>query len=155
MGVMFWKRKTVEIPEPADLLAVSGPVKDFCVSLFESIKPSMNWEWDTRFSTHLAQISGSSSEAAQSDLGTLFKHCWDAKSINSAPPTVARVAKGMGGLRARQSLYSLDIEGVVIYCAWWPWSVGQTVSVRIGCNADCLSSVDAKTLLQDFQAWFS
>ncbi len=141
--------------EPAELLAVSGPVKEFCLSLFESTKPSMNWKWDTRFSTHLAQISSSYFEGAQTDLRTLFEHCWDAKSINSAPPTVARVAKAMGGLQARQFLYALEIEGVVIYCAWWPWGDGQSVSVRIGCNTDCLSSVDAKTLLQDFQAWFT
>ncbi|MGB2984147.1 MAG: hypothetical protein WBC63_09885 [Candidatus Bipolaricaulia bacterium] len=58
---------------------------------------------------------------------------WDSLTIGEAPEAVKKVKGLLGGLMSGQLLLlsDLNVESLV-YCAWWPWGNGQTISIRVG-----------------------
>ena len=93
----------------------------------------LDWKWDGRFGAVLAEFP---LKIEASVLGVLDQYLvsrWDSTSIADAPETVKKVKGHLGGLMAGQILLlsSPDVEPLV-YCAWWPWGSGQTISIRIG-----------------------
>jgi len=94
---------------------------------------ALEWKWDGRFGTALAEFpSGDSADA----LGALNLHLvsrWDIASIADAPEAVQALRKHLGGLMTGQLLLLSDPAAEpLVYCAWWPWGNGQRVSIRIG-----------------------
>lgn len=104
----------------------------------------LSWSWDSRFQTTLSSFKTEEqytiSELLEKHLGTP----WDNASLESAPDSIHQTLVRFGGLMSGQLFYARglrDDDGLV-FCAWWPWGNGLTVSIRIGTNPENLPMLD-------------
>lgn len=91
------------------------------------------WMWDGRFGTALAEFPLEHKAEVLEGLARLMPGRWDSRSITEAPETIRGVVRHLGGLMPGQLLFTADSEGRDgLFCAWWPWGNGLTISIRIG-----------------------
>ena len=116
------------MPQSSDKSAIG-----VCRNLACVFGEALEWKWDGRFGTALAEFS---SEKKADVLGALDLHLvsrWDIASIADAPEAVQALRKHLGGLMTGQLLLLSDPAAEpLVYCAWWPWGNGQRISIRIG-----------------------
>lgn len=108
-----------------------------CTKLFEDMQAELSWEWDSRFETALAQIAVKEKNIIGKILENYLGTAWDSTSIYSAPDRVQRIIARLGGIMKGQLFYAaaLSQDGSV-FCAWWPWGNGQTISIRFGTSQE-------------------
>lgn len=93
----------------------------------------LNWTWDSRFETALAEFSIEQKAEVLAALEELLTCRWDSGGLADAPEVVRDLVKRLGGLMSGQLLLLSDPESLTfLFCAWWPWGNGQTISIRIG-----------------------
>jgi hypothetical protein len=95
-----------------------------------------SWKWDHRFEAFLAEFSADHGDEFRAILERDFSKVWDSSIIREAPDIVKICDNNFGGLRSGQLLFTTDPSQDVIVCgAWWPWSDGKTISLRIASPA--------------------
>lgn len=106
-----------------------------CVKLFDDLQSGLTWRWDSRFKMAIAEISSDDTDAVGKILENHLGVPWNAANVNTASQTVHKILAPLGGMMQNQLLYvaGLPQEGH-IFCAWWPWGNGLTISIRIGIN---------------------
>lgn len=117
-----------------------------CTEFLREMQGALSWQWDNRFQAALAQI-----DIGQKDtiLGILEHHlgtAWNKATIDAAPEALRRATGRLGGIMPGQLLYaaSLPEEGI-LFCAWWPWGNGKTVSIRLGASPEGAARLTALT----------
>ena len=124
MKLSFIRRKSDHKVEPA--------LKDDCKELMNAFQGVLSWKWDSRFEIVLAEFSVEKKDSIHTILRQYFSTTWDTSSIKKAPDTVKRINVYLGKLRPGQMLLTSSLGGDdYIFCAWWPWGNGKTISVRI------------------------
>ena len=117
--------------------------KHDCTKLLEELQAGFSWEWDGRFKTTLAQISVKEKDVAGEMLEKHLGMAWDSVTINTAPKSVQRILAPLGGMMSGQLFYAAGLpENGIIFCAWWPWGNGQTISIRLGTNLEDSTLLD-------------
>lgn len=97
----------------------------------------LEWKWDSRFGTVLAEFPVDKKAGVLGQLERRLVSSWDSATIVDAPETARQVAKHLGGLLSGQLLLlSGPAEETLVYCAWWPWGNGQTISIRVGLHRE-------------------
>ncbi|WP_163836025.1 hypothetical protein [Spartinivicinus ruber] len=92
----------------------------------------LSWEWDSRFNTVLTAFSVDKKELVHQAVSKSLDITWDESSIENASEAVKQVSSNLGGIvPGQQLLISNPINGSFLYCAWWPWGNGQSISIRI------------------------
>jgi hypothetical protein len=90
------------------------------------------WKWDHRYKAFLAEFSADNGDEFRAILERDFSKVWDSSNILGAPDIVQMCNDNFGGLRSGQLLFTTDSSQDVFVCgAWWPWSDGKTISLRI------------------------
>ena len=57
---------------------------------------------------------------------------WDSANIATAPDIVRTINIRVANLRSGQLLFTSDPSpGALLFCAWWPWGDGKTISIRL------------------------
>lgn len=113
-----------------------------------SFRDVLEWKWDGRFKTALAEFAADKKDDVLGILGQFLTTVWNASSINDAPDAVVQVKKSLGGLMPGQLLLvSDDALTAFIYCAWWPWGNGQKISIRVAPFGEDMSAEDKATLV--------
>jgi hypothetical protein len=117
-------------------ISIPGPAFD-CSEFFKALQVDLSWQWDGRFQTALAQISIAEKDGILSTLESHLGTAWDSANIDKAPEAVRRTVGQLGGIMAGQLFYAAGLaqEGLV-FCAWWPWGNGRTISLRIGTSQE-------------------
>jgi hypothetical protein len=124
--------------------------------LVEAFDNLLSWKWDDRFETVLAQFSTQEKESVYRIIKTQMGFKWDTDNVNKAPKLVKMIIDSFGGLEKEQLFFTSDLDnGEFLFCAFWPWGDGKTVSLRLGVFADSLSDDDNKELTRLFKNWFS
>ncbi len=128
-------REAVQKTESEGIVAVGhrDPLSEqTCKELFEKLQNAFSWQWDDRFGMPLAQIKIEEKEAILKILDKYMDTPWDSSTIKKAPEALQSLVKPLGGIQSGQLLFTaaLPNEGIV-FCAWWPWNNGQTISVRM------------------------
>ena len=102
-------------------------------TLAAALAGHITWTWDGRFSVALAEFAVSQRQAIRSVLDRFFPAVWDSSSVAHACDTVLDTRQRLGGLMPGQLLFTPEhpSEGS-LFCAWWPWGNGTTISIRIG-----------------------
>lgn len=109
-----------------------------CRQFFEKLRQmDLSWNWDDRFNAALAQFQIESAEAVGKVLEEHLGTAWDSDTIARAPEKVNVFFTKLGGIMTGQLLFVADLpEERMIFCAWWPWGNGQTVSIRVGSHPE-------------------
>lgn len=116
-----------------------------CTKFFDALQAAdLAWEWDSRFKTALAQINIKEKNAIEAILENYLGTAWDSDTINTAPEKVQRILARLGGLMSGQLFYAVGLaERGIVFCAWWPWGNGQTISIRLGTDLEDSALLDA------------
>ena len=109
----------------------------------EELEAGFSWEWDSRFKTVLAQISVKEKDTVEKTLVNYLGTAWDSVTIKKAPESEQRILESLGGMMSGQFFYTAGLpENGIIFCAWWPWGNGQTISIRLGTNLEDSTLLD-------------
>jgi hypothetical protein len=102
-------------------------------ALVEEFSEILEWKWDGRFGTALAEFSSDKTIEVQGILEQILDSDWDHSNLKEAPDSVQAIARKLGGLMHGQRLLISDPDlANCVFCAWWPWGNGTKISIRIG-----------------------
>lgn len=103
------------------------------LALLQASWPTPPWTWDARFCTIAASFARGDEPKARASAMTAFPRGWTAKSLETAPAEMRALAERTGGLRSGQRLLAGDeLINPNLFGLWWPWSGGETITLRIG-----------------------
>jgi hypothetical protein len=128
---------------------------NICKELLSAFQGMLSWKWDSRFETVLAEFDVNDKNRVRAILDRYFRSTWDSANINKAPRTVIKVNTYLGKLRSGQMLFTSDTtRSEYIYCAWWPWDNGRTISIRIAPCYKRLPDTKKAEKIQQFKGCF-
>ncbi len=130
-------------------------MEQVCRKLTDASHGMLLWMWDDRFETVLAHISIDDKDKVSKLLERYLKITWNSSNIKKAPDNVKTVNDHFGGIRSGQQLLTsdLDTEGF-IYCAWWVWGDGKTISIRVAPYFNKSSNSKKDDQIKLFKGWF-
>jgi len=124
-------------------------IETMCKQLFDELRDQVTWKWDDWVGTILTEINVDNTETIRGILKKFFPFSWDSSTINTAPQLVQSLDERFGGLRPTQLLFSADpSQDAVVFCAWWPWGSGSTISLRIGLFDKNMSEAEEGELME-------
>ena len=135
--------------------ASQSEIETMCKQLFGELRDQVTWKWDDWVGTILTEIDVDNTETIRGILEKFLPFSWDESTINTAPQIVQSLDERLGGLRPTQLLFSADpSQDAVVFCAWWPWGDGKTISIRIAPSYKNLSDPEKAEQIELFKGWF-
>jgi len=126
-----------------------------CKELCSAFQGILSWNWDSRFGAVLAEFGAGKKESIRGILERSLCVTWDISNIDKAPDIVREINRHLGGLRAGQILFTADPNREpLIFCAWWPWGDGKTISLRIASADRKLLDPEKAEKIQLLKEWF-
>jgi hypothetical protein len=139
----------------ADPRTSRGALEDKIQELLTCFRGVLDWKWDGRFRTALAEFPVDQKDAILGGLEQSLVSAWDSARVREAPTVVQEIARSLGGLMSGQLLLLTDpAQPALLFCAWWPWGNGQRVSIRLAPFNRELAQDEAARLLADFRTRF-
>jgi hypothetical protein len=130
-------------------------IENVCTEFVIPFQDQLIWEWDDRFEAVLATCTTKNKEDVQQALKRHLKTIWSSSNTEEAPEVILDLISHFGGLMPGQLLFTSDPEQEMLLCsAWWPWSDGDTVSIRIAPFSKNISDEDKAQLNNKFRGWF-
>ena len=127
-------------------------IRLICENLFDAFRGILSWKWDDWVGTILAEFEAERSAEIRTLLGKFLPVSYDSGSMKDAPAIVQSIDKNLGGLRSGQLLFSSDpAKESFVFCAWWPWGNGKTVSIRIAPFDKHLSPEEESQLVEQLK----
>jgi hypothetical protein len=103
------------------------------LTLLRDSWPTPPWTWDSRFATVGASFAKADEPKVRTSAMHAFPRGWTTASIETAPEEFRALADKTGRLRTGQRLLAGDpIATPTLFGLWWPWSGGETITLRIG-----------------------
>jgi len=125
-----------------------------CREILNAFDGVLSWKWDSRFETFLAEFGVDDKDSVRAILDRYLKITWNNSNIRNAPDVVKKININLGKLRSGQLLFTSDPNrDVFIFCAWWPWGDGKTVSIRIASACNKLSDSKNAGKIQRIKDW--
>lgn len=107
-------------------------IENICREFLETFQGKLTWTWEERTQTALAEISKDDEDLVRNILNQYLNITWDDSNIDTAPDTVRIIDSHLGNIRGGQKLFTSDPEqDIFVFCAWWPWGNGKTISIRM------------------------
>ena len=129
-------------------------IETICKQLFDDFRGILSWKWDDWIGTILAEFSVDEEEDVRAILEKILPISWDSSTINTAPQIVQTLGEHLGGLTPTQLLFSSHpSHDAFVFCAWWPWGNGMTISLRVSAFDKNLSKPEAKKLIAQLKVW--
>jgi hypothetical protein len=130
-------------------------VENISQELLRAFQGVLSWRWDGRFETVLAEFGADKEERVRAILEQYLSMKWDSSNIVTAPDIVRTINIRVANLRSGQLLFTSDPSpGALLFCAWWPWSDGQNISIRVAPFYRKLSEPEYAKKLQQFKGCF-
>jgi hypothetical protein len=137
----------------ADRTRMGG--EGLCGDLAEALVEILDWKWDGRFGTALAEFPLDKKGSVLEVLDRYLVGRWDSATIGEAPEIAQKVKGHLGGLMPGQLLFVSDVnDDSPIFCAWWPWGNGQTISIRIGVFSETTNAEEKSVLTKELKGRF-
>ncbi len=125
--------------------------KDFS-SAFQGV---LTWQWDGRFDTVLAEFSVDDKDGVRDALERHLSIVWDDSNIGKAPGIVQMITNDLDGLMSGQLLFTSDPDrDFFLFCAWWPWGNGETISIRIAPSCKKIPDQEKAEIFELLKLWF-
>jgi hypothetical protein len=107
-------------------------IENMCRAVSDALQEKLTWKWDSRFETILAEFSIDDQQEVRAVLDSYFSTNWDRSTIGSAPDNVQTITADLGGLMPGQLFFASEPnQDAMLFCAWWPWGNGKTISIRL------------------------
>jgi hypothetical protein len=133
----------------------TSDIENICRKLMNEFQGVLSWEWESRFEAVLAKMSVDKKDSVREVLERCLVNVWDSASKDKASDSVQAVISQLGGLMPGQLLFTSNSDkDVFIFCAWWPWGDGETISVRMAPVCRNQSGSEEGELIQQFKGWF-
>jgi len=130
-------------------------LENVCRELLNAFQGMLSWEWDSRFETVLAAFGVDDKDSIRAVLERYLGITWDSSNIDKAPDIVRMINSNLGGLMSGQLLFTSDPnQDAFIFCAWWPWGDGKTISIRVVPSYEKLLDSEKTKQTQLFKDWF-
>ena len=129
-------------------------IETICKKLVDDFRGILSWEWDGRSRTILTKFSADQEKDVRTILEKFLPISWDSSSIGTAPQIVQTIDNQLGGLRPTHFLFSSDpSHDTFVFCAWWPWENGATISLRIAPFDKNLSEQEEHISIEKLKVW--
>jgi len=133
----------------------NAATENICKGLSQAFQGLLSWKWDGRLEAVLAEFAAKKKEAIRPILEKYLPVLWTGPTIAGAPGPVREVNARLGGLREGQLFFSSGPgEGAFVYCAWWPWGDGKTISVRIASFSPDERAAEKDERSRRLKSWF-
>ena len=100
--------------------------------LLNALQDTLCWKWDSYFKAALAEFCVDNKDKVHDIVSRFFSNVWDSSTIAKAPDIIHMINSSLAGLRPGQLFFTSDTKhSDIIFCAWWPWGNGDTISIRI------------------------
>ena len=130
-------------------------LENVCRELLSAFQGIFSWKWDSLLETVLAEFDVDNKDSTRAILERCLSSTWNSSNIGNAPAIVQLINSNLGGLRSGQLLFTSDpSQDAIIFCAWWPWGDGKTISIRIAPLYMKLSDSEKAEQIQLFKRWF-
>jgi hypothetical protein len=130
-------------------------VENVCKDLWSAVQGVLTWKWDSRLETVLAEFGVDKKDHIRAVLERHLRVIWDSSNIDNAPDIVQAINGHLGGLRPGQLFFTSDPNrDAFIFCAWWPWGDGKTISIRIAPFYKDLSDSEKAEKTRLLKGWF-
>jgi len=137
-----------------NILNSSGP-ENICKELSSTFQGVLSWKWDDRFQTVLAEFTVDNKARVQDALARRLDRIWDSSTIETAPEVVQAISSTFGGIMPGQLLFTSDPDpDAIVFCAWWPWGNGETVSIRLAPFYQKPPDSDSPGQILQLKEWF-
>lgn len=104
-----------------------------CRDLRAELSQRIKFKPDDRFIAALGEFFTSDAEEIEKVLKQHFSAEWDAGTMGTADQAVQDACNALGGIYEGQRFMAMNTDdGNLLFCAWWPWSNGAKISIRIG-----------------------
>ena len=115
----------------------------------------LSWKWDKRFETFLAEFPVDDKDKIREILERHLSHIFNSSNVGNAPMLVRKIDDRFGSLWPGQLLFTSDPNGdALLFCTWWPWGDGKSISIRIGSDYKDLADSEHVEKIQLFKSWF-
>lgn len=133
----------------------NSDLENVCRELAGAFPGILSWQWDSQFETVLAEFGVDNKDRVRATLKRYLGNIWDSSTITEAPDIVQVIISHLGGLMSGQLFFASDPNlEAVIFCAWWPWGDGRTISIRFGPAYQKLSDPHKAAHVKQFRGWF-
>ncbi len=128
--------------------------ENFCRELFGTLNGGI-WKWDDRFECLLSEFRANGQDKVRAVMQRHLTSTWEVANIGGAPDVVQFINSHFGGFRAGQILFTSDqSQNDLIYCSWWPWGDGKTISIRFSPFYTVLPDSKKIERIKLFKSWF-
>lgn len=132
----------------------SGP-ENVCRELSSTFQGVLSWKLDDRFQTVLAEFNVDNKARIHDALLRRLDRIWDSSNIETAPEVVQTIISTFGGIMPGQLLFTSDPgQDALVFCAWWPWGNGETISIRLAPFYQKPFDSDRAGQIQRLKEWF-
>jgi len=129
--------------------------EQICRELAQAFHGTLGWKWDRRFETVLAEFGVEAKDDIRATLNRFLGNLWDSSSVGNAPGGVRAIDDRLGGLWPGQMLFTSDAQQEsLVFCCWWPWGDGKSISIRVGLSNQQLSDAEHAQVMAGFKTWF-
>ena len=130
-------------------------VESMSRELSSAFQGTLSWKWDKRFETVLGEFPVNDVDKSRAVLERHLSHLFDSSNVGNGPALVRAVDDHLGGLWRGQLLFTSDPDrAALVFCCWWPWSDGKSVSIRIGVEYANLSDDEHAEKIKLFKSRF-
>ena len=130
-------------------------LENVCRELLSAFQGIFSWKWDSWVESVLAEFGVDNKDSIRAILERYLSSTWNSSNIGNAPDIVQIINSNLGGLRSGQLLFTSDpSQDSIIFCAWWPWGDGKTISIRIAPLYMKLLDSEKAEQIQLFKRWF-
>ena len=134
----------------------NSDLENVCRELAGAFPGILSWQWDNRFETVLAEFGVDIQNRVRATLEHYLGNTWDSSTIARAPDIVQVIIGHLGGLMSGQLFFASDPNlEAIIFCAWWPWGDGRTISIRFGPSYRNLPDPQKTEHAKQFRGWFA
>jgi len=133
----------------------STKAEDMCKELAIAFQGILSWKWDDRFQVVLAEFNIDRKADIHEILTHRLDKIWDISNIENAPAIVKTIVSSFGGFTPEQLLFTSDPAcDALVFCAWWPWGNGQTISIRLAPFYQKPADADRTVPMQQLKSHF-
>jgi hypothetical protein len=144
------KRKFITMSGGLDVL------HGICARISLNVPEQCSWQWDGEFELALLVFDMKDSDLMYFPLSKEFDKQWDFTSIEDPSNSFCTYINSAFGVVPGQMVFtSNEIDGLMLFAAWWPWGDESKVSLRVGLISSKEPEKSKALHKAHLQSWFS